>query len=513
MKCIKTRFLHKFSRQSWVKVVALLLAVIIAVLFVPNSNATAQVIDRNKPGRSILSPEDTPEHLRSSEVQATWSPDITITLDGKKLELLNANGAEVAPLILNGTTMLPVRALSYAFGRYIELGMDAGYFMYSGRAYLGVDEILIYTKEKAAMYAEAGADVSTDAPHKTQAIQNKTPKKITALSDPAAYVIDYDNDYQRIIGLRDANGNRVYPLLFEGTYYIPIRATAALFGCNVAWDGPNRTVVLTTTPEPPLFGEKEYVSIRYPTKDEKNTFDNVAKNYDQSEFLAWLYANTPAIVKYTTNFFGGWLDNANPQTYSNTDFVPYGESYSKAYGVYVDFEHEPAYESEPIEELAKVLIGKNDRETAHNVFSSALGMLHYDMSATSTLRDIAKLNGNSPYPQACGSGSQLVVAMMKAAGIPAIYIGGFGPSSKTVGHAWAACYLKDEERWIFIDWTLESEKGFDFDMLRQYPVITGLDGSGQLMYADRNYQALGVEIPGINVSHPLEVSYYLNNVE
>lgn len=48
------------------------------------------------------------------------------------------------------------------------------------------------------------------------------------------------------LDLRDAQGNAVEPFMFSGTNYLPVRALAESLGLNVAWDGANNTVVLTT---------------------------------------------------------------------------------------------------------------------------------------------------------------------------------------------------------------------------------------------------------------------------
>ena len=44
--------------------------------------------------------------------------------------------------------------------------------------------------------------------------------------------------------LRDANGNVVQPMMFEGTTYLPLRAIADLLGLDVGWDGATQTVSL-----------------------------------------------------------------------------------------------------------------------------------------------------------------------------------------------------------------------------------------------------------------------------
>lgn len=48
--------------------------------------------------------------------------DITITLDGKPVDLVDANGNPVEPFAINGTTYLPVRAVSSALG--LNVGWD-----------------------------------------------------------------------------------------------------------------------------------------------------------------------------------------------------------------------------------------------------------------------------------------------------------------------------------------------------------------------------------------------------
>lgn len=44
--------------------------------------------------------------------------------------------------------------------------------------------------------------------------------------------------------LKDASGNRVYPITYNGSTYLPVRAISDLLGVPVDWDGSTRTVML-----------------------------------------------------------------------------------------------------------------------------------------------------------------------------------------------------------------------------------------------------------------------------
>lgn len=44
--------------------------------------------------------------------------------------------------------------------------------------------------------------------------------------------------------MKDAKGSRVYPIIYNGTTYVPLRAVSNILGVDVTWDGATQTVLL-----------------------------------------------------------------------------------------------------------------------------------------------------------------------------------------------------------------------------------------------------------------------------
>lgn len=100
----------------------------------------------------------------------------------------------------------------------------------------------------------------------------------TTLTDVAIGGIKIVVDGKEIIPT-DAKGNRVEPMIYNGTTYLPVRAVAQAFGKEVYWDGPNYTVYLGD-----MDGKLEYPTVELRDMEDIgggfNKTDKLTDNYD-----------------------------------------------------------------------------------------------------------------------------------------------------------------------------------------------------------------------------------------
>ena len=138
----------------------------------------------------------------------------------------------------------------------------------------------------------------------------------TTLYDVIANGIKIIVDGQKL-NPTDVNGNKVEPIIYNGTTYLPVRAVANALGKAVYWDGPNYTVYLGD-----MDGKLEYPSA-YLTE---NNIGKKFSNASQKE-LTDNYGNTYNEGLY---FFGNgtaeYLVNMKYSRLKGTLYVPKGEN-------------------------------------------------------------------------------------------------------------------------------------------------------------------------------------------
>lgn len=123
---------------------------------------------------------------------------------------------------------------------------------------------------------------------------------------------------------KDANGNEVQPMIYNGTTYLPVRAVANALGKAVYWDGPNYTVYLGE-----MNGELEY-----PTVYLKDMTNIGHFWYSDADTMTDNYGNihNDALCSYS-GFYGEseheYLLNMKYSRFKATLFIPEGRTGEK----------------------------------------------------------------------------------------------------------------------------------------------------------------------------------------
>ncbi len=138
---------------------------------------------------------------------------ISIRLDGKYLTPLDANGNEVNPFIIDGTTYLPIRAVASALGLKVD-----------------------WEQETQTIRLTSGAKAQTGG-HRNGSFEDSVE---AVLKYPGITILlDGKKVYPK-----DVNGKTVDPFVIDGTTYLPIRAVASALGLKVQWEKETKTVLL-----------------------------------------------------------------------------------------------------------------------------------------------------------------------------------------------------------------------------------------------------------------------------
>lgn len=221
------------------------------------------------------------------EVTAYLSYDITIACNGDVQPLQDAGGNTVYPIIWEGTAYIPIRAVSNLLGIAVDWDQTMRTVILGGTA-------------------------GTNAAGTSGAAAVSGRKEIRACIDPGVTVW-YDGKAQT---LEDANGNPVYPISYDGSIYLPVRAAGNLLGFEVDWDEAAQTVRLDS----PSF---QTTGFRTSEDAEVLGKDHIA--YDYAE-IDWSMANDGYIrAKWTRRLTETVICYVNCDGGSNGWYLPFNE--------------------------------------------------------------------------------------------------------------------------------------------------------------------------------------------
>ncbi len=141
----------------------------------------------------------------------------------------------------------------------------------------------------------------------------------------------------------DADGNRVDPIIIDGTTYLPVRAVANAFGKAVYWDGETSTVYL---------GDRNG-NLPYPTTKLAD-LKNIGGGWSNSRNLTDNYGNyySNAFGCYG-NYTGQYLLNGKYSRFRATLYVKDGESDNDSAGFVITADGKDIYTSPQMTKISR----------------------------------------------------------------------------------------------------------------------------------------------------------------
>ncbi len=106
---------------------------------------------------------------------------------------------------------------------------------------------------------------------------------------------------------KDANGNPVEPLIYNGTTYLPVRAIATAFGKEVSWDGETKSVYIKNgLKDGEDVTKKKYtLNFGWEYEDIQDAFEISGSPsyaiYDKHKNIETIYVDEPCIIEAMKN--------------------------------------------------------------------------------------------------------------------------------------------------------------------------------------------------------------------
>lgn len=158
---------------------------------------------------------------------------IVITYNEQIQRFKNVLGDVVYPISYQGTTYLPIRSISSLFKTPIKWDGD------TKSVYLGEGDLDTTSAESVSESSEGVNQTIT----------------VNLNEDIKIY---YNGEVQTF---KDVNGKVVYPLSYQGTTYLPVRAISNLYDADIDWISETSTVVINKDmDETPFNWEGKFVS-------------------------------------------------------------------------------------------------------------------------------------------------------------------------------------------------------------------------------------------------------------
>ena len=144
---------------------------------------------------------------------AELRPDISIVINDETQVFKNANGETVYPILYQDSTYLPLRAIGEIMGKNVNWDEDNKTVTLSGK------------RDDYSSNTDRG-----DGKRKDIEVQERRDFTIIVDGEKCTFY--------------DANKKRVYPVLYDGSTYLPLRAIGEIMDSEVGWNDRTKTVTL-----------------------------------------------------------------------------------------------------------------------------------------------------------------------------------------------------------------------------------------------------------------------------
>nr|WP_315023668.1 stalk domain-containing protein [uncultured Aminipila sp.] len=202
----------------------------------------------------------------SSKVLAYVKPEFVVQLNQKMQIFKDVKGQRVYPIVYNGSTYLPVRAISALMNEDIQ------WDNYSKTVYIG-KTLANPNKSKARKSSEnKGAAQGFDKEDYVEPTWKSAQVTVSVRPD---ITIMYDFEAQKFT---DASGNNIYPIVYQGSTYLPVRSISVLMKEPIEWNNVEKTVIIGNKEEK---CQEEAEPTIY-TKRLKAEFESAIEIYDQA---------------------------------------------------------------------------------------------------------------------------------------------------------------------------------------------------------------------------------------
>jgi len=172
------------------------------------------------------------DNLTPSKVLAYHKPNVTILFNATEMGFFDVNKNPVYPIIYNGSTYIPLRGASALMGENIE--------------WEPLNQIVFIGKTISQPYK--GTTVSTTTGSVTPGsvallpIGNRPEQAIITVYSKPDVKIMFDFELQ---AFEDANKRVVYPIIYNGSTYLPVRAVSKLMGASIEWNSKTQTISIS----------------------------------------------------------------------------------------------------------------------------------------------------------------------------------------------------------------------------------------------------------------------------